>query len=115
MINNTVSPAVDKNVMTLKHRFLAAVAAGKLGTFSDQGVIVTSKEFKSHFSDIKTQYITSFLPCSTIEIGQHSATRTRFVFRLKKGVYRVHPDAVEEHVREFGLCMRRNPVNDTME
>ena len=91
------------NSMTLKHRFLAAVAAGHLGSIDDAGIVVTLKEFKDYFSDIQTQYISSFLPASTIEVGQSSATRTKFVFRVSKGVYRVHPHALEEFVREFGI------------
>ena len=90
----------------LKHRFLAAVAAGELGRTDDQGITVTLQEFKTYFHDIKTQYVASFLPAATIEIGQHTATKTKYVFRLRKGVYRVHPDAIKAHVREYGISMK---------
>ena len=80
---------------TLKHRFLKAIVNGELGKVDDRGIIVTLKEFKAHFKDIQTQYVTSFLPAATIEIGQRSISRTRFVFRLSKGVYLVHPDAIK--------------------
>lgn len=79
----------------LKERFLSAVNNGELGSVDDRGVIVTLKEFKRHFTDIKTQYVTSFLPAATIEPGQVSMTHTKFVFRLRKGVYLVHCDALE--------------------
>lgn len=84
--------------MTLKQRFLEAVKEGELGTLDDSGVMVTFKEFKSHFPDIKSQYIMSFLPAATIEPGQLSMSHTKFVFRIRKGVYRVHEDALQARV-----------------
>ena len=91
--------------MTLKDSFLDAVATGKLGVTDDFGTIVTLQEFKKYFKNIETGYITSFMPASVIETGQYSATHTRFLFRIKKGVYRVHPDAIEEH------CVKHNKLN----
>lgn len=81
--------------MQLKERFLNAVVSGQLGYHDDYGVVVELKDFRNYFSDIKTDYINSFLPAATIETGQHSVTHTKFVFRLRKGVYRVHPDAIK--------------------
>ena len=81
----------------LKHRFLDAVLDGKLGTLTERGYVVSLKEFRLYFSDIRTQYSSSFLPASVIEIGQLSITHTKFVFRVKKGMYLVHPDALVEH------------------
>jgi len=78
----------------LKQRFLAAVARGELGRVDDRGTVVTLKEFKAYFTDITTDYVNSFLPASTIEVGQSSCSHTRFVFRLSKGVYLVHADAL---------------------
>jgi len=85
--------------MTLKDRFLDAVKNGELGTTDDQGTMITLQEFREYFSDIKTQYSLSFLPAATIEPGQHTMTHTKFVFRIGKGVYRVHPDALD-HKKE---------------
>ena len=82
--------------MTLKNRFLYAVSTGELGTVDDDGIIVTVKQFKTYFHDIKSLYIHSFLPAATIEIGQNSITRTKFVFRMRKGLYRVHSDALKD-------------------
>ena len=80
--------------MTLKQRFLDAVVKGKLGTVEEKGVVVTLKQFKLYFSDVKTDYINSFLPASTIEPGQQTASHTRFIFRIRNGVYLVHRDVL---------------------
>jgi len=80
--------------MTLKQRFIQAVLNGELGSIDEQGVLVTLEEFREYFSDIKSQYILSFLPAATIEPGQVTMSHTKFLFRLHKGVYRVHKDAL---------------------
>jgi len=85
--------------MTLKDRFIEAVKNGELGTTDDQGTMITLQEFRDYFSDIKTQYSLSFLPAATIEPGQRTMSHTKFVFRVRKGVYRVHPDAID-HKKE---------------
>ena len=82
-------------MMTLKQRFLDAVNKGELGCIDDRGVVVTLKQFKLYFSDVKTDYINSFLPASTIEPGRSTVSRTRFLFRLRNGVYLVHTDVLE--------------------
>ncbi len=81
--------------LKLKQRFIEAIKKGELGHVGESGVTVTLKEFKAYFSDIKTQYSQSFLPAATIEPGQLSMSHTRFVFRIRKGVYRVHSDALK--------------------
>ena len=81
----------------LKLRFLDAIVSGELGSVTDQGITVTLKEFRFYFNDIKTQYVSSFLPAATIDTGQTSITHTKFVFRIRKGVYLVHADAIDEH------------------
>ena len=83
------------NTQSMKDRFLQAVANGELGVVEDRGVVVTLKEFKVYFSDIKTQYVSSFLPAATFEPGQSTLSHTKYVFRLRKGVYLVHPDALK--------------------
>jgi len=83
--------------MTLKERFLDAVSNGYLGEVDDFGVVVSLKEFKTYFKDVKSDYINSFLPAAVIEIGQQSTTHTKYVFRVRKGLYRVHPDALQQH------------------
>lgn len=85
---------VEDLIMTLKQRFIDAVVKGQLGTVEEKGVVVTLKQFKLYFSDVKTDYINSFLPASTIEPGQKTASQTRFVFRIRNGVYLVHTDVL---------------------
>jgi len=80
----------------LKDRFIEAIVCGELGCIEDQGIVFTLKEFKSVFSDIKTDYINSFLPAATIEPGRETMSHTKFLFRVRKGVYRVHPDLLGE-------------------
>jgi len=81
---------------TLKERFMQAIKNGELGTKESHGTIVTLKQFKQHFSEIETQYVSSFLPAATLEPGMVTMSHTKFVFRLAKGVYRLHPDLLVE-------------------
>jgi len=71
--------------LTLKQRFIAAINAGELGILDDYGVLVTQKAFSMYFSDVKTQYIYSFLSAATIDKSRPDATRTKYLFRLKRG------------------------------
>ena len=84
--------------MQMKERFLNVIITGELGKQSEFGVLVTLKEFKSYFSDINSAYVNSFLPAAVIEPGQYNISYTRYVFRVKKGLYRVHPQAIEEQI-----------------
>jgi len=99
---------MPNNKQQLKHRFLDAVISGRLGKDTERGFIVSLKEFRMYFSDIKTQYSSSFLPAAVIETGQLSITHTKFVFRLRKGVYLVHPDAIEEHKQSHDNNIRED-------
>lgn len=83
--------------MTLKLRFLDAVSKGELGEVDDFGVVVSLREFKVYFSDVTSDYINSFLPAAVIETGQYTATHTKYLFRIRKGQYRVHPDALKQY------------------
>ena len=87
---------MKQNKLLLKNRLIEAVINGELGSIEDQGIVFTLKEFKSVFHDIKTDYINSFLPAATIEPGRETMTRTKYLFRIRKGVYRVHPDALDD-------------------
>jgi len=103
--------------MTLKDRFLKAVVTGELGDVDDFGVVVSLKDFKLCFSDVKSDYINSFLPAAVIETGQYSATHTRYLFRIRKGLYRVHPDAMAQYqesdfVEELSLSHNANKVEE---
>ena len=83
---------------SLKQRFLFAIVKGELGSVENAGVVVSLKEFKAYFSDIKTDYVNSFLPAATFEPGQSSVTHTKYLFRVRKGVYLVHAEAIAEFV-----------------
>jgi len=82
---------MQRNDNLLRSRFINAIASGELGRVDEQGIIFTLKEFKLYFAEIKTDYINSFLPASTIETGRIEMSHTKFLFRIRKGVYRVHP------------------------
>jgi len=87
---------MKQNKGLLKDRLIEAVINGELGSVEDTGIVFTLKEFKSVFHDIKTDYINSFLPAATIEPGRETMTRTKYLFRIRKGVYRVHPDVLDD-------------------
>ena len=74
----------NKPEPTLKERFIEAIKTGQLGTQKPAGIFVTLKEFKHHFSDIETQYVSSFLPAATMESVMIAITHTKFVFRIAK-------------------------------
>lgn len=102
--------------MTLKKRFLDAVSSGDLGDMDDFGVVVSLKQFKSYFKDVKSDYINSFLPAAVIETGQYSFTHTKYVFRVRKGVYRVHPGALEQHKSDsYNVEKSPNFINTKIE
>jgi len=86
-----------QSALSLKDRFLIAVVNGEIGRIENSGVIVSLKEFKAHFNDVTSDYINSFLPAATIEPGQRSITNTKYLFRVKKGVYLVHPEVLENY------------------
>lgn len=84
---------------TLKQRFLRAIVDGELGKRTQQGgATVSLREFRQYFNDVDFNYAGSFLPGAVIECGQLSASHTKFVFRIGRGIYLVHPDAIEEYV-----------------
>jgi len=62
--SNSSNKLTIQNSITLKVRFLMAVTNGEIGQVDDAGVIVSLKEFKAHFNDIKSDYINSFLPAA---------------------------------------------------
>lgn len=107
--------------MTLKNRFLEAISNGDLGEVDDFGVVVSLKQFKSYFNDVTSDYVNSFLPAAVIETGQLTATHTKYLFRIRKGVYRVHQDAVEEYREmlyadelELDLTHHNNKVEEAL-
>ncbi len=84
---------------TLRQRFLAAVRSGELGRQEEHGVELTIKEFKAFFPEVNRNYLGSFLSAATLEKGRTQMTYTQYLIRLRKGVYRVHPDVFKPSVR----------------
>ena len=78
----------------IRRRFEEEIEKYYLGR-PHQSVSQIYEEFKEYFSDVKTDYINSFLPASTIEPGRSTVSHTRFLFRLRNGVYLVHADAIQ--------------------
>ena len=83
----------------LKDRFLRAVVLGELGAVENGGMVVTLKAFKRYFRDIKTQYVSSFMPAATFEPGMFTPSPTKFLFRVGKGVYLIHSDVLVAYMR----------------
>ncbi len=82
----------------LKHQFLDAVISGDLGTYTERGLIVTSKEFVSYFMDEnKKQYLRCYLPSVSIEVGRHEMKHNKYLFRMGRGVFKIHEDAIARH------------------
>jgi len=48
------------------------------------------KEFELVFADIKTDNINSFLSAAKIKPRRETMTRTKYLFRVGKGVHRIH-------------------------
>ena len=92
--SNNQTNQTNQTEPTLKERFIQAIKNGELGTHEPQGIIITLKQFKQYFSEIETQYVSSFLPAATLEPGMVTMSHTKFVFRIAKGVYKLHPDAL---------------------
>lgn len=94
--NHLLTHKQEQDNRLLKQRFLEAVARGDLGTAENSGIVVTLKEFKAYFTDIRTKYISSFMPAAAFEPGQCSVSHTKYLFRVRRGAYLVHPDALKE-------------------
>ena len=89
--------------MKIKHLFLDAISNGDLGSVDDNGIIVTLKDLEKTFPQINTQYIHAFLPKATLSQNEHQMTQNKFLYRICESAYRVHPDAVEDHINNKHL------------
>ena len=56
---------------------------------------LTITEFKAFFPDENHNYLGAFLSGATLEKGRTQMTHTQYLMRLRKGVYRMHPDVFE--------------------
>jgi len=87
--------------MTVKELFLNAVITCQIGTKKNGEIIIKTSEFKNYFkTTILNDYVGTFLPAATIEKGRLAATHSRYLFRVKRGVYRVHFDAIKEQIKK---------------
>jgi len=84
----------------LKHYLLDAVISGDIGERTDNGLIVTTKEFVQFFEDkhqSKKDYFRSYLPSVSIEAGRRDMRHNKFLFKVGRGIYKVHEDAIHSH------------------
>jgi len=87
--------------MTLKKMFLNAIITGEIGKNIKGSIFIETGEFKNYFKQaIFSNYIGTFLPAATIEKGRSEATHTKYLFRVKRGVYRVHYGAIKEQIEK---------------
>jgi len=80
--------------MSLREELLDAVLAGIIGNNG----IVTRQEFLAQFTNHPENYTSSFLSNSEMDTGQHSPTYEKFTNRIERGVYQIHPDALNERL-----------------
>jgi hypothetical protein len=86
----------------LRERFLDTLIDGLLG----RGLVVRRREFMRFFAELSSKYTGVFLSNSEMLTGQHSPTYDHFTMRIGRGVYRVHPNALSQRMRERGLLRR---------
>jgi hypothetical protein len=85
--------------MSLRERLLDAIIDGQLGN----GIVITRQEFITHFPDINELTTGCFLSNSEIETGSHSPTYNHFTMRIGNGIYRIHPQAIQERMQQRNL------------
>ncbi len=84
----------------LKHHLLNAVVSGEIGKRTEIGLILTTKEFVQFFEDkhkSKKGYFRSYLPSVSIEAGRRDMRHNKFLFKIGRGIYKVHEDAIHSH------------------
>ena len=84
----------------LKHQFLDAVISGGIGTRTERGLIVTTKEFVLYFENntkSKIDYLRSYLPSVSIEAGRHDMKHNKYLYRIGRGIFKIHEDAIDRH------------------
>ncbi len=84
----------------LKDKFLDAIIEGGLGVLTKDGIIISSKEFTHYFitRGHKKEYLRCYLSSVVIEPGRHAMLHNKFLFRIKQGVFRLHPDAISRYL-----------------
>ena len=88
--------------LSLANRFLDASIDGLLGT----GLKVTRQEFMNFFSELPLGSSGTFLSYS--EIGSaNTPTYRKITIRVTDGVYRIHPAALLERMKQRGLIQNQ--------
>ena len=98
---------MKSNEEKLKDRFIQAIKSGEFSTQTPEGTIVTLKDFKQHFSEIKTQYVTSFLPAATLEPGMVTISHV-----LKTGTI-VTQTELHDYYDTTGCSMKGSVIMNT--
>jgi hypothetical protein len=80
--------------MSLHNDVIDAFNNGSLGN----GVDFTRQELVSAFPNYSPNYTGCFLSNSEMRTGQHSPTYRHFTIRVRRGVYRIHPSALQERI-----------------
>ena len=82
----------------LKHQFLDAVISGELGTQTERGMMVTTKEFVQYFiHESKKSYLRCYLPSVSIETGRYEMKHNKYLFKIGRGIFKIHEDAITKH------------------
>lgn len=85
--------------MSLRTDLVDAIIDGFIGNGTD----FTRQEVISAFPNLSPNYTGCFLSNSEMRTGQHSPTYKHFTVRVARGVYRVHPAALQTRMQERAL------------
>lgn len=85
--------------MSLRTDLVDAIIDGLIGNETD----FTRQEVISAFPNLSPNYTGCFLSNSEMWSGQHSPTYKHFTVRVARGVYRVHPAALQTRMHERAL------------
>jgi len=93
----------------LKHYLLDAVISGDIGERTERGMILTTKEFVQFFEDkhqSKNDYFRSYLPSVSIEAGRRDMKHNKFLFKIGRGIYKIHEDAIHSHNAKYAHAIK---------
>lgn len=84
--------------LPLADRFLDASIDGLLG----KGQVVTRQEFMDYFPELPKNSSGTFLSNSEVNSAK-TPTYRKITLRVSDGVYRIHPDALLERMKQRGI------------
>jgi len=85
--------------MSLRTELIDAFNDGHIGN----GIGFTRQDVISFFPNSSPNYTGCFLSNSEMRTGQHSPTYKHFTVRVARGVYRIHPAALQARMQERAL------------